>query len=383
MTEERQRAARWKTDSPELPAAARLAAPYLRPGQGDTPYPFCLPAEFAALNPIEVVRDSAITLFSELGIPWHAGVAGGPSNHLLSSQVQCVNALMPMVTDADRIKRAFGDLLDVAEVLEIEPGRLLTFEFIGARDWAGEGAGNPRTRGTHCTSVDAAFRYRTSAGAVELALVEWKYTESYSRSGLEDPGKNAVRYERYRSAFFAPDGPLRTDVVEYEDLFVEPFYQLIRQQLLARDLERQHELGADVVRVVHVSPAGNLAYQQSVPTAALRAVGTRVSEVWQQLLRRPDRFVALDSQRFLDPQVSGYHYAERYGDPETLRPEDHPLWRDELGPAAEMLRRFMFPKPGEGTPSPEHVGVVVANTLGVSPGVVDVGVGTGESVEEP
>jgi len=52
---------------------------------------------------------------------WHAGVGSGPSNHLLSSQVQCTNALGQMVTDPERIARAFG--LGVGEVLQIEPGR--------------------------------------------------------------------------------------------------------------------------------------------------------------------------------------------------------------------------------------------------------------------
>lgn len=312
-TQERQRAARWKIACQELPADARLDAPYIRPGHGDTPYPFCLPEAHSSLNLVEAVREPAIALFAELGIPWHAGVEGGPSNHLLSSQVQCVNALMPMVHDPQRIQRAFGDMLDIAEVLEIEPGRFLTFEFIGEHDWAGEGAGKLRTRGANCTSVDAAFRYRTSSGAIELALVEWKYTESYARPTLQDPDKNPVRYERYRSAFFAADGPLPTDVVAYEDLFVEPLYQLMRQQLLARDLERTHELEADVVRVAHVSPAANDAYQQSLPTPALRAQGSTVAEVWHKLLCYPDRFISLDSQRFADPEVTSPAYVERYG----------------------------------------------------------------------
>ena len=54
-----------------------------------------------------------------------------------------------------------------------------------------------------------------------------------------------------------PDGPLHTDVIPYADLFVEPFYQLMRQQLLAHAMERSGELDADTVRVLHVAPATN------------------------------------------------------------------------------------------------------------------------------
>jgi hypothetical protein len=85
-------------------------------------YDFCLPTEFADYTLLPEVRPSALTLFAELGIPWHALVHGGPCNHLLSTQVQCVNVLGQMVRDPSRLVRAFGDLLGTAEVLEIEPG---------------------------------------------------------------------------------------------------------------------------------------------------------------------------------------------------------------------------------------------------------------------
>jgi hypothetical protein len=100
-------AARWKRATPVLPAEAKLPAPYV-PKDGaarGSKYPFCLPADFAALNLLPEVRDLALALFAELGIPWHAGVKGGPSNHLLSSQVQCVNALAQMVGDPSSEER--------------------------------------------------------------------------------------------------------------------------------------------------------------------------------------------------------------------------------------------------------------------------------------
>jgi hypothetical protein len=160
MIDERERASRWKATTNCLPDAAREAASYVGPaGNAEKTYPFCLPAEYAAHNLLPDVRDDALALFAEHGIPWHAGVADGrPSNHLLSSQVQCANALTPMVRDPNRIVRAFGEVVDIAEVLEIEVGRFLTFEYIGPRDLLGETVlGRRRTRGTNCTSVDAAF----------------------------------------------------------------------------------------------------------------------------------------------------------------------------------------------------------------------------------
>lgn len=127
--QEKVRAAAWKTSTTSLPDAAKVPAPYLdKDGcTGGTPYEFCLPVSFAEHSLLPEVRAEALVLFADLGVPWHAGIGGGPSNHLLSSQVQCANALTQMVRDPERLKRAFGELLGIDEVLQIEPGRYLTF----------------------------------------------------------------------------------------------------------------------------------------------------------------------------------------------------------------------------------------------------------------
>lgn len=251
-------------------------------------------------------------MFAELGIPWHCGIDGGPGNHLLSSQVQCVNALFPMVQDPQRIQRAFGEALDIDEVLAIEPGRYLTFEYIGPQDYFNEGAGGGRTRGAHCTSFDAAFRYRTSTGAEELALVEWKYTESYRTLRDPNPARDRVRLARYGDAYTDPTGPLRSELLDIGWMFDEPFYQLMRQQLLAWQLERDGVEGLEAVRVLHVLPPANLAYQQSLPRHQHRGLGTTVDEVWGRLLGATDRFQRIDPAVFLDETVTCNEYLERY-----------------------------------------------------------------------
>jgi hypothetical protein len=220
---------------------------------------------------------------------------------------------MQMVTDPARLVRAFGELLGTAEVLEIEPGRFLTFEYIGPRDFFNEAPGGDRIRGAHCTSVDAAFLHRTVDGVVELVLLEWKYTESY-RVRPPDPQKDKVRLGRYGAALADPAGPVRPDVLAFEHLLDEPFYQLVRQQLLARALETSGAEGATRVRIVHVLPAGNDAYQQSLARPEHRALGGSVSEVWQKLLTQPDRFVPVDSSLFLDPEITSDEYVSRYSD---------------------------------------------------------------------
>lgn len=258
------------------------------------------------------VRDIALTLFAELRIQWHFGVGAGPSNHLLSSQVQCVNALGQMVTKPDRLIRAFGRPLGTAEVLTIEDDRFLTFEYIGPKDYFGEAPHGVRTRGANCTSVDAAFLHRTTAGVKELILLEWKYTESNSarrRSARSD----AVRKSRYDAFWCADNGPMRSDLVSFDDILNEPFYQLTRQRLLAHQLEQGHAHGADRVRLLHVLPRANAAYERSIRQPGLLKLGGTVSEAWARLLRSPDRFLSVDSDLFLDPNITSPEYVSRYG----------------------------------------------------------------------
>lgn len=281
-------------------------------GERGRPLPWCLPREHAAQNLLDGVRGPAVALFHELGIPWHCGIDGGPGNNLLSSQVQCVNALMPAVSDASVPARLFGTVLDVGEVVEIERGRFLTFEYIGPTDYFSESLGRPRVRGARCTSVDAAFQHVAPDGVLELVLVEWKYTESYPTSPRRDPVRDAIRLRRYSSDLRDLSGPVDLSNVHVDDLLVEPVYQLVRQQLLAWRLEHDPAVAAQRVRVLHVRPAENLAYQASVP-AHLRWLGDTVDEVWGRLLRTPDRFTSLDSAVLPDAGVSSDAYAERYG----------------------------------------------------------------------
>ena len=306
--QERRRATAWKSSTTTLPAAARAAAPWShRPGP---PYDFCLPVEHAALTLLPEVRQTALELFAAESVQWHAGTPAGPGNHLLSSQVQCVNALGQMVHDPTRLQRAFG--LAGSEVLQIEPGRFLTFEYIGPTDFFGEVPRGARTRGAHCTSVDAAFLHRRQDGLVELVLVEWKYTESYSLRRPE-PAKDEERRRRYEAALLADDAPVRSDLLPFHLLLDEPLYQRVRQQLLAHELEKARAHGADVVRVVHVLSPDNVAYQQSLVRDESRALGSTVEDVWRQLLVRPDRFSSLDPAVFLDADVTSAEYVRRYG----------------------------------------------------------------------
>ena len=301
----------WKQRSLTLPDEARA----------DEGAPYLLPKGYAAHNLLPEVREEALALFKKLDIPWRQGSGGNPTPHLRSSQVQCVNALGQMVRDPARIKRAFGAVLDIAEVRDLgeidesDAGRFLTFESICPRDYLHEARHGKRTRGARSTSVDAAFAYRTSAGVNELALVEWKFTEVYPSADRDAERKLKERSRRYGELIQAEGSPICSTGVELTDLFHEPIYQLVRQQLLAWQIESDADVAADIVRVVHVLSPDNVAYQRSYVSPSLRSRGDDIDAVWSSPLVRRDRFLKFDPAVFLDPAVTSGEYVDRYGPP--------------------------------------------------------------------
>ena len=86
-------------------------------------------------------------------------------------------------------------------------------------------------------------------GMVDLTRDE----HAHVRAGLLDlvPGRSG---ETYGESYHAADGPLRSRLIDIEWMLDEPFYQLMRQQLLAWRLERDGAEGGNAVRVLHLLP---------------------------------------------------------------------------------------------------------------------------------
>lgn len=128
---------------------------------------------------------------------------------------------------------------------------------------------------------------------------EWKYTEFYGRT---DKGINEIRINNYKEAFFRPLGIFlsKTEGL-YRSLFFEPFYQLMRLQLLAQEMECHHEMGADIVTVLHVSPTANGEFREGVTSEYLRNQypGQSVMNIWKKLVE-PGRFMSISVEDMLN-----------------------------------------------------------------------------------
>lgn len=324
----RHAAAEWHATSDALSEECRVWGTY----RGGGPYAFCLPVACSLDNLLPETREISLERFRAAGIPWHDGIKGGPSNHLLSSQVQCANALAPFVADPDALKTIFCSVLPIDLVIPFgcastSPFDLtdhVVFEWPGLADYLGEHPGAPGLRGAMNTSVDAAIRYRAVDGRTEIALIEWKYVEQYRGHQLSGGAqRTAVRKKLYRRLWEDPDGPLRHDLVPYDDLFYEPMYQLMRQQMLAWKMEQAHELDAEVVRLIVVAPSANRELATSFNAAGQRTLGEGVEfdtedltvhTVWKAMQRRPDRFAFLDSATLVAADSpTSQEFKHRYG----------------------------------------------------------------------
>ena len=255
-------------------------------------YAHCLPPEYADANLLPGSHE-AIELFRELGIPWHCGIDDGPGNHLLSRQVQCVNALMPMVArpraHRPRLRRrrrhrrgARDRAGPLPHVRVHRPDRLL-------RRRCRQAAG-PRA-----PAAPASTRRSSTAPAParrELALVEWKYTESYRRPASRTRATTRPASSATARTTTSPAGPLRSELHRHR---VDA-----RRAVLPADAPAAARLAPRARprrgRRRRPGPARAPAGQRGLPAVARAAraprSGDTVDEVWATLLRTPDRFRA-------------------------------------------------------------------------------------------
>lgn len=295
LNAEKQRLSTWKQTTPYLSEEARHPGVYRGRARD-----FCLPRRSAEENLYPGIRLSALGYFAAFDIKWHDGRQCKCSNHLCDSMVSCVNFLFPFVDKPE----ALGALLDPVfpTLKRVKPmeesGLWLAFEWIGLENYLGEvkRGDRPRTRGALFTSADAAVCFEDTSGRTQIALIEWKYTESYGRASKAEGKSGGRRQAVYRDFFEALDGPIdETKVPDYIDLFYDPFYQMMRQQMLAHEMEKHRELGAEVVTVVHICPAKNTDFQR-ITSPNLAPLGESAAGVWRSLLRKPDRFVEIHTE---------------------------------------------------------------------------------------
>lgn len=287
--------ARFKATSPSFSNAARVAGIYK-----GKPRPFCLSLDHAEENLFPEIRQTAPAYFASQSIKWHDGQNGKPSNHLCDSQVSCVNFLFPF---ADK-PRALANVLcsvfpTIREMLPIENGQYVAFEWIGQENYLSEkiSRNGRRTRGANFTSADAVVMFERTDGKRQIVLIEWKYTESYGGASLRIAKSGTDRTSIYKPLFRREDCPINKNLLpNFDALFYEPFYQLMRQQLLAHEMERAQELGANTVCILHIAPARNTDFRK-VTSPKLEPLGETAMDIWKKLVQPYGKFTSVSTEQ--------------------------------------------------------------------------------------
>lgn len=281
------------------------------------PYPFCLADAHSGENLWTGYRADALAYFDARAIDWHGGfkprgLDGAerrlPSGHLCDSQSFCVNVWWPFTAAPRQLAAVLSGLgYPVAEVLPmvLDPSApYVAFEWIGQRNYLGEGPGGKpiphesRTRGKNATSADAAVRFRRHDGRIEILLIEWKYTEFYAAKDIRFSRSGTDRSVTYVPHLRRADSPFAGSPVREEDLFFDPFDQLMRLQLLAAAMEREREMDADVVGVLHLAPRANRELIEGITSPQLAPLGGNIHDVWRRIVGET-RFAA----RYVDADV--------------------------------------------------------------------------------
>lgn len=334
-----QRQARFRDTSPTISPQGRMPSDDkgLR-----NPHLLAIGSEEENLYPGIRGAGGAVAFFRRRSIRWwkssksgNDSRTDGPTRNMASSQVACVNFLLPLAGIPGALLEALLAIdNDVTSIIDIaHEGNVSPVEF----EWVGlgsslEGVG---TRGANATSVDAFMVAETAAGLRRAYLLEWKYVEQYLAANPDFKGRGKSgdtrrrRYEgRFRAGFssFTPQ-----DAQELDGFLYEPFYQIMRQRLLADRMVHQREFGIDEAKVVVVVPEENRAYRTvtdgsrttSPPLSHRFPHLETVEAIMQAMLKEPwaqFRMVApsilLESvNRVLPPDTRAWagYWRERYG----------------------------------------------------------------------
>ena len=218
-------------------------------------YEHILPARLWNRNLWSGIRREVIDYFSRKKIKWH-----NQRDNLLSSQILCVNIFFPLRNHLSLLAGFLREFYpSLAKVTDID------FEYIGPRNYFNE----PGGRGFNRTSADVAITWENTKGKNNLLLVEFKFTEpnfgecSKSRNPDQDrcnhgelvissPQTECYRSEKrrpYWDIILSPQGPFIQEVLNKTQYcpFRYDFYQLMRNQLLAKCIAEDEDSGFSVV----------------------------------------------------------------------------------------------------------------------------------------
>lgn len=259
-------------------------------------------------NLMSQIKEEAIEYFNKNRIVWWPGSAE-PTGHLLSSQIACVNHLFFLRNDENAaLKILKGIDSEFVEVCADFEGGFVGFEVVSKGTYLNEVAkGKKQTRGANCTSIDAMMCGLKKNGKKVQVLIEWKYTEYYPKNCMATGSSGETRKQRYNSLLLNPESPFIEGLV-LDNLYYEPFYQIMRQTLLAWQMtkNKEQEFNADDWMLLDVIPEGNRYLREKVHAPDLPKGD--LHKAWSSVLKEPEKYRTITPYDLLMPLEGDNRY---------------------------------------------------------------------------
>lgn len=260
--------------------------------------------------------------FAENNIKWwsckYDPIGGADiTRHMLSSQVSCLNHLFFIKHDAKAVLSLINGLKGVPvkfkNVLNIGCDKgwdnYIAFEVAASADYLHE---KELKRGEFCTSLDAVIYALDENDERWIFPIEWKYTESYPREDLSMGEKGKVRLSRYcniQEDNLIGNSCQLKPLADYKGsiYFQEPFYQLMRQTLLAERIccnKDDRYTPAKHFIHIHVCPSANkeLLYGEYNDVTDKEGMET----AWRSMLKDQSLYHLVDPKEFMQPIAETY-----------------------------------------------------------------------------
>jgi len=285
------------------------------------------------LNLWENIQEDALKYFAQKGITWHTNNMENnqetvPEGDMLSSQISCVNHLFLLRKKeeyATAILKNIDKRIVSAEIVRDGYGDdgYIEFEFWGTKENHNplnekeegyiRGKYWKRQRGSFSTSVDAVMVGKKIDGNNLLILLEWKFTEDYTKNygdrNIFKPKKTS-NSKSYDKLLGGRNSPIDTSHLKFfEDLYYEPFYQLMRQTLLGWKMIETNELGCNEYVHLHIIPKENLKIQE-ITSSNLKLGNKNMSDVWKNLLKEPFKYKLLSPEELLLPLRNNQNFKD-------------------------------------------------------------------------
>ncbi len=246
--------------------------------------------EFVLIKPVlnlwKDIREDALEYFRRNEISWWMGK--NITGHLLSSQVACLNHLYHLRQNKDLSTAILKEIdSEIQEAIVVDDG-YVEFEFIGERQYLKEKSWK---RGASCTSIDAVMIGKNNVGEKIFFLIEWKYTEFYRPENKYIKARAKV-YDNLIKDRHSPF--IKKDVRTY---YHEPFYQMMRQTLLAWKFVENKDHYCSDYRHIHVIPKENKELLNRITSPYLK--GKNISEAWKSILKNPNKYKTISPQELL------------------------------------------------------------------------------------